>query len=780
MTLLAIAAVAYVRPVFLGDTFAARDHLTHTLPAKSFLADSLRAGHVPEWWDRVGLGVPFAANPNHSALYPGVWPVAVLPMPWGIDFILVLHLALAGIGLAFFCRRLGADPMGATVAGAAFMLCGFSSSTVVHGGPLFTLAWLPWIAWAADRLALASSRRDRIHAAAVLALFQGIQVLAGDPSFVIITGLIALAVVMVRTRDHGPAALALAAAYVGAVLLSAVVIVPALYLLPETSRAAAADAQPFGVWSMHPVRVLEWVWPAALGDPTSQPHNLARAVADSSRGSRGLGTGWALGLYLGLPTLLLAGYGVAKAQGRQRWFAAVAAVFVLLALGRYTPVYGVYRWVVLPERLVRYPEKHIVGAVFFACVFAGLGLTALMRAPLSRRAAIAGGAVCGVFVSLIAAVALSRASLADWLQQRGANVRPALDVDAAVSDVVSNGVSAAIVVALFAGSVYLMRQSRHRSWAAPLTAAIVVGDLVFRSWGLLPLIERDAVTHAPPLLLPVMEHRTGVPRIYRPQMLPRARALPGAPHPLVAAHNTAIQNSATRFGFAYLRGYDQALSARMYRLWHAASASGKRMLDLYAVDYAVLPYHVARATNMPVMARTERGDIVLARNPSRRPRAFVAPAWQWYADDTAAIRAMFPGPRRLRPQPPPRLNTVRLAGDGTGSPATDKPRPTPRCDVRSPDPEYVELICEAPNPGYAVLLDSFAPGWTAQVDGVAADIERADVVARAVKVGPGQHKVVFRYKTPGLRLGALVSLLAWLNLLVLFYILRRWRPRAAR
>ena len=776
VTLLAIAVVAYVRPLFLGDTFAARDHLTHTLPSKSFLAESLRAGHFPEWWDRIGLGVPFAANPNHSALYPGVWPVAVLPMPWAVDFILILHVALAGIGAALFCRRLGAEPMGATVAGAAFMLCGFSGSTVVHGGPLFTVAWLPWIALAADRLAAAVNRPDRVRAAVVLAAVQGVQLLAGDPSFVIISALMAFAVVMVRSRDRKPVVVALAAAYVGAVLLAAVVIVPALYLLPQTSRSAAAEAQPFGVWSMHPLRVVEWVWPAALGDPTSQPGNLARAVADSARGSRGLGTGWALGLYLGLPVLLLAGYGVATAERRRRWLAVAAGAFVVLALGRYTPIYGWYRTIVLPERLVRYPEKYLVGAVFFACVFAGLGFARLLRAPLSKRAAIAGGGVCAGFVVVVTVCALLRTQLADWIARRAANLRPALQVDNAVGDAVTAGWSAVVVVLLFAGSVYLMRKPKQRTWAAPLVAAIIVGDLVFRGWGLLPLVDRDAVTQPPRLLRPAMAERTGAVRLYRPQMLPRRRARDADINPVIAAHNTALQNSATRFGFAYLRGYDQALSARLYEVWQAASGSGKHMLDLYSVDYAVLPTHVARAINLPVVATSERGDVVLARNPSRRPRAFVAPAWRWYVDDVEMIRDLFPGPRRLHPGPPPRMNLIHLSGRGAASPPSDKPQPTPACQLVAPEPEHVKLSCDSPSGGYAVLLDSFARGWTASVDAETATIERADVVGRAVKVGPGAHHVDFDYKTPGLRLGALVSLLAWLNLLVLFYILRRWRP----
>ena len=56
---------------------------------------------------------------------------------------------------------------------------------------------------------------------------------------------------------------------------------------------------------------------------------------------------------------------------------------------------------------------------------------------------------------------------------------------------------------------------------------------------------------------------------------------------------------------------------------------------------------------------------------------------------------------------------------------------------------------EATGPGTLVLADSWYPGWTAQVDGAAAEILKADVVYRAVTLGPGPHTITFDYD-PGL------------------------------
>ena len=61
-----------------------------------------------------------------------------------------------------------------------------------------------------------------------------------------------------------------------------------------------------------------------------------------------------------------------------------------------------------------------------------------------------------------------------------------------------------------------------------------------------------------------------------------------------------------------------------------------------------------------------------------------------------------------------------------------------------------------------MLLDAWAPGWSATVDGAPARIELAEGLVRAVAVGSGRHVIAFRYTAPGLHLGAAISLTGWL------------------
>lgn len=58
------------------------------------------------------------------------------------------------------------------------------------------------------------------------------------------------------------------------------------------------------------------------------------------------------------------------------------------------------------------------------------------------------------------------------------------------------------------------------------------------------------------------------------------------------------------------------------------------------------------------------------------------------------------------------------------------------------------------------------PGWTAYVDGNRADLIKADTMFSALLLGAGSHEIELRYQTPGLRLGAAVSAVTLLLVLL--------------
>lgn len=661
-----IVAAAYLRPLVFGDTFALRDQVTWALPARAFLHEALAHGRLPEWWDAVGLGVPFAANPVNGVVYPPTWLAALVPYAFGSDLIYVVHLAWLALGTSLLARRLGADRAGGAVAGVAAALSGFAASAVVDGIPLLALAWMPWVLGAADRLARSDGARARGTWALATGALWAAQLLCGAPGAVD-TAVVALAWTLARAERRLPSLLWLGAAFAVALPLAAVSWLPSLHLVGASERRAGVSFDDATVWSLHPLRLGELVWPRLFGD----------APPDESLG-RHLGPTWAFSVYLGAPVVVFAAVAVARERAA-RAIAAIAVVMLVVALGRYTPLYALYRAVVVPERFVRYPEKHVGAVVVLVAALAGVGFSRAFAEAHVRRLAVT-----------LAAIAVAFA--------------------------VGRAFGAALTCAAVAAALVARRPS--------LALAALATHLAIEGWHAQPLVPRAALTRMPPLLAVAQPSGPPRPRVYRPAGLePRSQARTPA-ESSVAERDTGVENAAAPFGFAHVPGFDAALDPRWHAVWDAGAHEGARLLERWDVQWVVLP--AATVAQTPFVARAELGGLVLAENRQRRPRAFVA-------------------------------TRTHAGGDGLVVDEVAAP-----CALATARPEVVELRCTAPAAGYAVLLDAFADGWRATVDGAAAPIVRADEVARAVPLAAGAHTIAFRYRTPGLRAGALVSLLAWL------------------
>lgn len=72
----------------------------------------------------------------------------------------------------------------------------------------------------------------------------------------------------------------------------------------------------------------------------------------------------------------------------------------------------------------------------------------------------------------------------------------------------------------------------------------------------------------------------------------------------------------------------------------------------------------------------------------------------------------------------------------------------------------VTLDADLSRAGLVVLGEALTDGWSVEVDGRPSRALHVDEVMRGVVVPAGRHQVVWRFTVPGLRAGALLSLLA--------------------
>ena len=70
----------------------------------------------------------------------------------------------------------------------------------------------------------------------------------------------------------------------------------------------------------------------------------------------------------------------------------------------------------------------------------------------------------------------------------------------------------------------------------------------------------------------------------------------------------------------------------------------------------------------------------------------------------------------------------------------------------------IEVRVSLERPGVLVMAEVYYPAWRATVNGASQKIYRANQTMRAVPLGAGNHRIVFRYDSASFNLGSLVSL----------------------
>jgi hypothetical protein len=93
------------------------------------------------------------------------------------------------------------------------------------------------------------------------------------------------------------------------------------------------------------------------------------------------------------------------------------------------------------------------------------------------------------------------------------------------------------------------------------------------------------------------------------------------------------------------------------------------------------------------------------------------------------------------------------------------PAPGGRVRIASYRLNDVTVEVETPGPVLLRLADLWYPDWTARVDGKLTPILKADYLLRGVFVPAGRHRVEFRYESPAVMRGLLLSLLSLLVVL---------------
>ena len=207
-------------------------------------------------------------------------------------------------------------------------------------------------------------------------------------------------------------------------------------------------------------------------------------------------------------------------------------------------------------------------------------------------------------------------------------------------------------------------------------------------------------------------------------------------------------NLATLWGLRDARVLDVLQNRRLWRLQDALGADRKRLLRTF-VAFPGAPdraWEVMGVGRLAVPDGSMRGGVRWESLPGSRPRAFVAHEVTPAADEDAsqaAVKARMDGASD---------GTVVLEG-WAGARSLGAPSGRDSVSWEEDAPARVRMRVDSADGGVLVLLDTFAEGWRAEVDGIPARIYPADLAFRGVVLEPGRHEVTFRYGPRSLPLG---------------------------
>lgn len=756
--ILALLTVIFFHELLLGGrTFVGPD-ATEPLGFVRVGEQSLWQDKVyPLWNPLVFLGLPsFGSGAYNPLIYPPDWPLALLgrvvPLP---DMIwMILYYFLGGLFMFLLAREWGARPEGAMLGAVAFV---FQPNLVAvgshgHGSQLVNSAYLPLLVWLASRWL----RSGRLSSLGWLALAGGFQLLRGHVQICFYSW---IAVVLLTVlwfvagfRQPGQLptrlgrALGVGAAVALAFGLAGFFNLPlrdyAQYSIRGGGEGGGAGLAYAMQWSMAPYELLAAIVPNWVGFG-SATYWGGMPFTDYPNAFLGI-----VAVLLIAP-MLVAG---SRVPLLGRVFAVTLGVFALLvSFGEYGPIYRfMYDHVPLFNRF-RIPVMIVILLQLSAALGAAWGWSAVLDRGNAGAKGEGGLPRLWLAAAALSAVVLlvglgGGESLRAWYVAMATSVKQGFGPEAANAAFAGfAGDLPKVAFLALAVSVVGWAASVGKLGASAASVAVLV-LMLFELWPISASIMRPVI--GDPVVRSEDAGRDDVVRFLEQQgPMGSFRAL---------EPERFTSNRLASYRIAQLNGYHPAKPRLFQDLVDAQVLFDTRWLALLDVRYLVLsqPFEAPP----PYLREVHRGTAVVYENLLALPRVTLVGEYGVVADTgRAAIDSIMTSGRD------PSRNTWVTKDPGFPS----APLASGKAEVTRYTLHEVAIAVDTPQPALVRLSDLWYPDWKVTVDGRAAEMLRADHALRAVAVPAGTHEVVFRFESPPIRNGLLLSLTSALAVLLL-------------
>lgn len=820
--LLVALAIFYFPWLSNRQSFYLSDLTYYYEPFLRFIGQALRANRLPLWNPYSFCGMPQIAIPSPGIFYPLDWLFAVLPFNPALGTYMIFHQLLAGIGAFLLIASLGWGAFAAAACGTTLALCGYMFSVQKNFSLAASAAWLPFTLWAVSKTGSGSTACRLVRTiVAALAIFMLVGTGRPEialPSFLLVIGYIALSAYSAFTLDRlaGDAiksALWRLSSVVLGVLIAMPIILPAVEWTALSPRSHGLSQQEALLWSSNWYDCLSIVFMQPLGDL-----NLIQARYLPLVATRPGFIPFLSSAFVGPVVFTLAIWGGCDRSWRGRWLLLLFLAGAMAAtLGNQTPVFP---WLLkhLPILgALRYPVKLLILPVWCLAFLAARGACHAVSARLNRRARLCTAIVWAAVLASGEVLVLTPA-LAWLAPQLGFLSLARVGLSLASAGLVAIGQSclrAAAVGLATCATEYLYSQNKisRFAFAAAIVAGIAASMLAcacaYSRHGTEPnFFERNSELADEVKRISAKDAADKQFRILPLYFDPLARPpwchdkSPESTNALFYQYGRQLllPNTNMDFGLPSSYGYEAAETADYRKIFgHALSgyqaysqarnqnsdSAGKgisnlipvaRFCQITATRYVftqiftdsaparVLPVLDEELFNLVEENRQFNFRIYRVNNPMRR--AYLAGNWRWCDSQDQAITLVEKcDASGFDPASGVILEHKSLssaASDPLAKPAARQPLEGSWLAFMQDGPEHVSLSVKTTSSCFLVLADHYYPGWHARLDGLPAELYRANAIQRAVFVRPGSHLIEFDYDPDSLYDGQKLAAIAFL------------------
>jgi hypothetical protein len=669
-----------------------------------------------------------------------------------LSLFILLHFTLAALFTYLLARALSLRRSAASLAGLSFGLGGFLMAQVPNLNIMTGAVWLPLILYGA----IQTFRRRTWSIALLAGVLLALQILTAQPQIVFYTLVILLGYWLYRliadlsSQDHPTSKiryslhslLLLGAIILTGVLLAAPQLLPTFELQQLSVRSEERDFDFLTKTSLPPAMLLNLVLPGAFGNNV-----VGFAGGDPFQ---------EVFIYAGFSPLLLAFLSWRQRHKREALFFYLLLLgTLLLALGRYTPLYH-YLIQYLPGfSLFRIPARWLLGVNLAVAILAGFGLESLREQGLSRIALIT---LWGSLLVLISGIVILWNFNTEWVAwsqgqggkltqaflSKGFTLNPLYQENQPSGSLLGLRIPALLWLINFSLAGVLFTLWARRWMGYPLLAGLLLATLS------LDLIAAGGTTITPTKPAQWWPELSGGGQ-YVVEQVGEARVFPLGMGSEAATVSHLGQYFPSVYRVRSAGGHGSSLRIARYGTF-LNEADPVLALQLVGARYMLTLGQMGAdvAATYPLAYSDE--DSYVYENRAPLPRTFVV--HETLPVFTATEALTYLQTRGIDPSQTVILET----SSNQPTPPAPQPARNSRATIIAENPQHITIQTSLAAAGYVVLLDTYYPGWVAQVDDNPTPVYRANYIGRAVFVPAGEHIVQFSYQPLSFRIGVGLSL----------------------